>query len=179
MEIRVSLNTQAADAAEIRNELSEELHALEQADLKIKTEQTEVEAGALSIFEAYQFVVEHAPVIAATATLSMPVITAVLNLSNAILQRRGLKRRLKQKSDERKGGRAHKPTAAQPMVVVQVGERSIELPAEDSQIKRYLRNIDKSSQVQPPSRSPKTAKDARKQQQKKKKTKASPSKRKA
>jgi hypothetical protein len=86
MQIVVSLNTQVTDAADIRAELDAELHGLEQDqdDLHIKTQKKEVEAGTLGLFEAYQFIVEYGPTAVAAG---LPLVTAVLQLSNAILQR--------------------------------------------------------------------------------------------
>jgi hypothetical protein len=160
MEIRVLLNAQAVGAAEIRAQLYEELHALEQPGLQIKTEKKEVEAGALGLFEAYQFIVEYGPTIATTGAISLPLVTAVLQLSNAILQRRGVKRSTKPKERTKKSSRRSEKRDAQPMIVIHVGGKSIELPAEDSQLKRYLSNIGK-SQADSPSRSQTTVEGGR------------------
>jgi hypothetical protein len=143
MEIRVSLNTQATEAAKIRAELFAELNALEQPDLHIRTEKREAEPGALALFEAYQFIVDHGSAIAEGAKISIPVLTAVLQLSNAILQRRGIKRKPKPKSKSTKKTRTSETIAAQPVIVVQVGKKSIELPADDSQLKRYISTVAK------------------------------------
>jgi hypothetical protein len=137
MEIRVSLNVQAENSADIRTQLDTELHGLERPGLQIATQQKEVEAGALGVFEAYQFILACGPAIATT----IPLITAVLQLSNAVLQRRGLKRQPKVKKP--KSGRGSEPSPSHPLVVVHVDGKSIELPAKDPQLKRYVNSITK------------------------------------
>jgi hypothetical protein len=141
MKIQVSLNTQAVDAADIRTQLDTELHGLERPGLRITTERREVEAGTLGIFEAYQFVLEYGPDIAARG---IPLLTAVLQLANAILQRRGLKAKPKPKKTKKKARGASADTRSQSVAVVNVdGKNPIELPAEDARLKRYVNSISK------------------------------------
>src|SRR5215467_9595369 len=120
MQIIVSLNTQATNSAEIRAELDAELHGLEQDqdDLHITSQKKEVEAGALGLFEAYQFIVEYGQAIAT----GLPLVTAVLQLSNAILQRRAIKRKTKpkRKGGAKKSSHSSEHSASQAAVIVQV-----------------------------------------------------------
>jgi hypothetical protein len=154
MQIRVLLNSQAENAAEIRTQLDAELHAaLDRKEIYITTKKSELEAGTLSIAEAYEFIVSHGPAIAAS---TLPLVTAVLQLSNAILQRRGIKRQQKQKTDAKKTGEGSDKKLRQPAIVVDVDGKSIELPADNSQQKRFLGSIAKTeSHSTSASRSPK------------------------
>jgi hypothetical protein len=61
--------------------------SLERPGVTITTRTQEVEAGALGMYEAYQFIVEYQPHI----VMVLPVLTGVLQLCNAILQRRNIK----------------------------------------------------------------------------------------
>jgi hypothetical protein len=94
MQIKVSLNAGATDAADIRAALDAELHGLEQPDLEITTQKKPIEAGALALAEAYQFILDYGPGLAK----ALPLVTAVLQLSNAVLQRRGITAKKKPKS---------------------------------------------------------------------------------
>jgi hypothetical protein len=143
MQIRVSLNAGATDAADIRAALDAELHGLEQPDLEITTQKKPIEAGALALAEAYQFILDYGPGLAK----ALPLVTAVLQLSNAVLQRRGITAKKKAKAPNKKTT-PKKPTVAatQPLVLVQVEDRFIELPAEQPQLKKFLNSLSKPEQ---------------------------------
>jgi hypothetical protein len=157
MQIQVSLNTGAADAADIRAQLDAELHGLERPGLQITTQKKPVEAGALSVVEAYQFILDYGPAIAT----GLPLITAVLQLSNAILQRRGITRKAKSKVPAKKAKpKGSDKNVSHPIVVVQVEGKSIELPADDAQLKKYVSSFANPS-PRPPSRASSAKRTAR------------------
>jgi hypothetical protein len=145
MQIQISLNTHAVDAGDIRVQLDAELHALEQSGVKITTNKRETEAGALGVFEAYQFIIEHGRDIVE----ALPLITAALQISNTVLKRRGLSRKPKPRKE--KGAHGANTTAPQPLIVFNVNGNSIELPADDAQLKRYVGTIGKSPAKRTPS----------------------------
>jgi hypothetical protein len=142
MQIRVSLNAGATDAADIRAALDAELHGLEQPDLEITTQKKPIEAGALALAEAYQFILDYGP----DLVKALPLVTAVLQLSNAVLQRRGIT--AKNKAKVPKKTTTKKPTVAtpQPLVLVQVDDKVIELPADQPQLKKFLSSLSKPEQ---------------------------------
>jgi hypothetical protein len=156
MQIRVLLNSQAENAAEIRTQLDAELHAaLDQKGINITTKKSELEAGTLSIAEAYEFIISHGPTIAST---TLPLVTAVLQLSNAILQRRGIKRQEKRKTEKKKTSEtSEKQKVRQPAIVVDVDGKSIELPGDNSQLKRFLGSITKAESRSTPTSVPSKA----------------------
>ncbi|MHC2280408.1 hypothetical protein ACVME8_007051 [Bradyrhizobium diazoefficiens] len=137
MQIVVSLNAGAVDAADIRTTLDAELHGLAREGAKITTEKKPVEAGALSFAaEAYQFILDYGPAVKA----ALPLITAVLQVSNAVLQRRGITSKNKPKASKKakSSKTAQKAAPPQPVVVVQVEGRSINLPADSAQLKKFV-----------------------------------------
>jgi len=142
MQIKVSLNAGAADAADIRAALDAELHGLEQPDLEITTQKRPIEAGALALAEAYQFILDYGPGLAK----ALPLVTAVLQLSNAVLQRRGITAKKKTKAPKKTTPKKPTVAAAQPLVLVQVEDRFIELPADQPQLKKFLNSLSKSEQ---------------------------------
>lgn len=148
MQIQISLNTQAVDAGDIRASLDAELHALEQPGVTITTNKRETEAGTLGVFEAYQFIIEHGQAIAQ----ALPLITAALQVTNTVLKRRGLKR--KPKPGIKKGARGASAKTSQPLIVFNVEGKSVELPADDVQLKRYIGSIGRSEAKRPSSSRP-------------------------
>lgn len=142
MQIKVSLNAEATDAADIRAALDAELHGLEQPDLEITTRKKPIEAGALALAEAYQFILDYGPDLAK----ALPLVTAVLQLSNAVLQRRGITAKKKAKAPKKPTTKKPVAAATQPLVLVQVEDRIIELPAEQPQLKKFLNSLSKPEQ---------------------------------
>jgi hypothetical protein len=143
MQIQISLNTQAVDAGDIRASLDAELHALEQPGITITTNKRETEAGALGVFEAYQFIIEHSGAIEHAMTL----ITAALQVTNTVLKRRGLKS--KPKARKKRGARGEGAKTPQPLIVFNVEGKSVELPADEAKLRRYIGSIGKSEGKQP------------------------------
>ncbi|NEV01058.1 hypothetical protein [Bradyrhizobium uaiense] len=142
MQIKVSLNAGATDAGDIRAVLDTELHGLEQPDLEITTQKKPVEAGALALAEAYQFILDYGPGLAK----ALPLVTAVLQLSNAVLQRRGITAKKKTKAPTKTTPKKPTAPATQPLVLVQVEDRIIELPADQPQLKKFLNSLSKPEQ---------------------------------
>jgi hypothetical protein len=134
MQITVSLNAGAADAADIRTALDAELRGLEQQGLQITTQKKPIETGALALAEAYQFILEYGPGLAK----AIPLVTAVLQLSNAVLQRRGITGKKKPKTSKKASTKNTQSTTPQPVVVVQMEGKSIDLPAEPAQLKKFV-----------------------------------------
>jgi hypothetical protein len=127
MRIEVLLNTKASRAAEIRPQLDSELQALGNEGVRIATQTQEVEPSELGFAEAFQFIIEHGHRIAD----AIPLITAVVQLTNSVLKRYGV---------SRGGGRVAKDEKA--YVVVKIEDHRIALPANDTQVKRYLKNVE-------------------------------------
>lgn len=140
MQIQVSLDPHALAAAEIRAQLDAELHALEQPGIQVRADRRGSGAEAFGLAEAYQFIVDCGPGMVAL----LPLVTAVLQLSNAILERRGLtprkakaRKRAKRapRADEREAG------ASAPVMVVNVNGRQVELPADDRQLEEFMNAV--------------------------------------
>ncbi len=125
MQIQMSLNPHAVAAAELRAQLEAELQALERPGVQVRADNKAPGAEEFGLAEAYQFIVDCGPGIVAL----LPLVTAVLQLSNAILQRRDLASR--KREDERQA-------SASAPVVVSVNGRELELPADERQVKEFL-----------------------------------------
>jgi hypothetical protein len=133
MQIQVSLDPHAAAAAEIRTRLEAGLHALEQPGIQVRTDRRPAGAEELGLAEAYQFIVDCGPGIVAM----LPLVTAVLQLSTAILERRGLKpRKAKGRKKARRAPQAEASASAP--VVVSVNGRQLELPAAAGQVEKFI-----------------------------------------
>jgi hypothetical protein len=122
--------------------LDAELHGLEQPDLEITTRKKPIEAGALALAEAYQFILDYGPDLAK----AIPLVTAVLQLSNAVLQRRGITAKKKAKAPKKTATKKSAAAATHPLVLVQVEDNIIELPAEQPQLKKFLNSLSKPEQ---------------------------------
>lgn len=143
MQIQISLNPLAVAAAEIRAQLDAELHALERPGIQVRADRKAPEAEAFGLVEAYQFIVDCGPGIVAL----LPLVTAVLQLSNAILERRGLtppKTRARKKA--KRAPQAAEAIASAP-VVVSVNGRQLELPADERQLKEFMSAVSGPSQT--------------------------------
>jgi hypothetical protein len=127
MRIEVLLNTKASRSSEIRPQLDSELQALGQEGVRIATQTRDVKPSELGFAEAFQFIIEHGHSIAD----AIPLITAVVQLTNSVLKRYGI---------SRGAGRAAKDESA--YVVVKIEDHRIALPANDAQVKRYLKNVE-------------------------------------
>lgn len=137
MQIQVSLNPHAVAAADIRAQLDAELHALERPGIRVRADKKAPEAEAFGLVEAYQFIVDCGPGIVAL----LPLVTAVLQLSNAILDRRGLaQRKAKARKKVRRAPQQHEASAPAP-IVVRVNGRQLELRADERQLKKFINAV--------------------------------------
>lgn len=143
MQIQVSLNPRAVAAAEIRAQLDAELHALERPGIEVRAGKKAPGAEEFGLAEAYQFIVDCGPGIVAL----LPLITAVLQLSNAILTRRGLTSpKAKVRRRAQRAAQLEEAGASAP-VVVSVNGRQLELPADARQLKQFLDAVSGPSQA--------------------------------
>jgi DNA/RNA endonuclease G (NUC1) len=145
MQIQVSLNPHAVAAAEIRAQLDAELHALERPGIQVRADRKAPAAEAFGLAEAYQFIVDCGPGIVAL----LPLVTAVLQLSNSMLARRGL---TSPKAKVRRGARRAvqlEEAGASAPVVVSVNGRQLELPADDRRLKQFLDAVSGPSETRP------------------------------
>ena len=134
MQIQVSLDPHAVAAAELRAQLDAELRALERPGVRVRADEKSPGAEAVGLVEAYQFIVDCGPGLVAT----LPLVTAVLQLSTAILERRWFtppKTKLKRKA---KRARREREAGESAPVVVSVNGRQIELPADERQLKTFI-----------------------------------------
>jgi hypothetical protein len=139
MQIRVSLDPHAVAAADIRAQLDAELHALARPGIQVRADKNASGAEAFGLVEAYQFVVDCGPALVAT----LPLVTAVLQLSTAILERRWFtprKARAKKKAKRARRGDVRGAGASAP-VVVSVNGRQLELPADDRRLKEFMNAV--------------------------------------
>jgi hypothetical protein len=127
MRIEVLLNTRAFNASDIRPQLDTELQALRQGDTQISTQSRQVEPGELAFAEAYQFVIDHGSAVAQ----AIPLITAVLQVTSAVIERWGGKGESQKKSTKE----------SEPTVVIKIEGHSMALPANDAQVKRYIKKV--------------------------------------
>ncbi len=137
MQIQVSLSPHALAAADIRAQLDAGLHALAQPGIRVRADTGASGAEALGLAEAYQFIVDCGPGIVAM----LPLVTAVLQLSTAILERRGLtSRKAKAGKKARRTPRAdaREASASAAVVAVSVNGRRVELPADDRQLEAFI-----------------------------------------
>jgi hypothetical protein len=138
MQIQVSLNPHAVAAADIRAQLDAELHALERPGIRVRADKKARETEAFGLGEAYQFIVDCGPGIVAL----LPLVTAVLQLSHAILERRGLTRRkAKAGKKAKRASQKEEASASAPVVVVNVNGRQLELPADDRRLKQFMNAV--------------------------------------
>jgi hypothetical protein len=128
--IEVFLDVNAPRAAEIRPQLDAELHALHQEGIDISSRRLAVQPGALSMTEAFAFVIEHGKELASAMTL----ITAVVQLANSVVGRFG-------KSKKEEKGSQKNPSSSQLPVVISIEGHEIPLPATDDQVRRYLKKV--------------------------------------
>jgi hypothetical protein len=134
MQIQVSLNPDAVAAADIRAQLAAELHALERPGIRVRADKQAPGAEAFGLVEAYQFIVDCGPGVVAL----LPLVTAVLQLSTALLERRWL---AQQKAKARKKGKRapqREEASAPAPIVVRVNGRQLELPADERQLKKFI-----------------------------------------
>jgi hypothetical protein len=141
MQIQVMVNPQAAAAEDIRARLDAELHALERPGVQVRADGKAPATEAFGLAEAYQFIVDCGPGIVAL----LPLVTAVLQLSNAILQRRALaqvkaKKRARRASPEADAG-------ALAPVVVTVNGQQLGLPADERQLEAFVNAVSAASQT--------------------------------
>jgi hypothetical protein len=145
MQIHISLNPNVVAAADIRAQLEAELHDLERPGIQVRTDNKAPGAEEFGLAEAYQFIVDCGPGIVAL----LPLVTAVLQLSNAMITRRGLNSR---KAKVRRGARRAaqlEEAVASPAVVVSVNGRQLELPADDRRVKQFLNAVSGPSETRP------------------------------
>jgi hypothetical protein len=161
MRIDVFLNRSAENAPNIRAQLDSELQALRQPKVDISSRTTDVESGELGFAEVYQFIVDNRSDILAPLQL----LTVILQLSNAVLARHGMKRSKVSKPRKRRSktgttSNRRKPDddKTSPALVVAIEGDRIELPASDSQVKRFLHKVDSklgtTPKRSPPKKSP-------------------------
>jgi hypothetical protein len=132
MKIRIALNSTVDEAANIRTQLNDELHGLEKKDLEISTQTKEVEIGTLGPVEVYEFVVTYGKVLADVA----PLVSGILELSKAVLDRYGLKHKKRKKGQTKK---VAQPTA----IIIEVDGRTIHLPADNAKLKKFAVSLGK------------------------------------
>jgi hypothetical protein len=146
MQIQVSLNPHAVAAADIRAQLDAELHALERPGIQVRADKKAPEAEAFGLGEAYQFIVDCGPGIVAL----LPLVTAVLQLSNAILDRRTLaQRKAKARKKVKRAPQRDEASAPAP-IVVRVNGRQLELPADERQLKKFINAVSGASGLTEP-----------------------------
>jgi hypothetical protein len=137
MQIQVSLNPRAVAAADLRAQLETELHALERPGIQVRADNKAPGAEEFGLAEAYQFIVDCGPGIVAL----LPLVTAVLQLSNAMLTRRGLNSpKAKVRRRARRAAQLEEAGASAP-VVVSVNGRQLELPADDRQLREFMSTL--------------------------------------
>jgi len=134
MQIQVSLNPHAVAAADIRAQLDAELHALARPGIQVRADEKAPAAEAFGLAEAYQFIVDCGPGIVAL----LPLVTAVLQLSNAILDRRTLAQRKAKARKKAKRAPQREEASAPAPIVVRVNGRQLELPADERQLKKFV-----------------------------------------
>jgi hypothetical protein len=146
MQIQVSLNPDAVAAADIRAQLDAGLHALERPDIRVRADKQAPEAEAFGLVEAYQFIVDCGPGVVAL----LPLVTAVLQLSHAILERRGLtQRKAKARKKVKRAPQRDEASAPAPIVVT-VNGRQLELPADERQLKKFINAVSGASGLTEP-----------------------------
>jgi len=135
MQIQVSLNPHAVAAADIRAQLDAGLHALERPGVQVRADKKAPEAEAFGLVEAYQFIVDCGPGVVAL----LPLVTAVLQLSHAILERRGLTPpKAKARKKAKRASQEEEASASASVVVVSVNGQQLELPADDRQLEQFM-----------------------------------------
>jgi len=146
MQIQVSLNPHAVAAADIRAQLAAELHALERPGVQVRADKKAPEAEAFGLVEAYQFIVDCGPGVVAL----LPLVTAVLQLSNAILDRRTLAQRKAKARKKVKRAPQQAEASAPAPIVVRVNGRQLELPADERQLKKFINAVSGASGLTEP-----------------------------
>lgn len=129
MRVEVVLNPGAANLAEIRTQLAAELTALQQKGISVSQQVKEVEAGALGFHEVYQFVID----LTTAATPPLLFAKIIVDLANAVLRRR--------QSETAGGKKKVKESTQSKAVNITINQQSIQLPATDSQLKRFLSKL--------------------------------------
>jgi hypothetical protein len=146
MQIRVSVNPHAVAAADIQAQLDAGLHALERPEIRVRADRQQTGAEAFGLAEAYQFIVDCGPGI----TALVPLVTAILQLSNTIVQRRALgelKKKAKRKA--RRTARTAAASESAPAVVVNVNGRQLELPANDRELEEFVNAVSRPPEARP------------------------------
>jgi hypothetical protein len=146
MQIQVSLNPDAVAAADIRAQLDAELHALERPGIRVRADKQAPAAEAFGLVEAYQFIVDCGP---GTIAL-LPLVTAVLQLSTAILERRWLTQRKAKARKKVKRAPQRAEASAPAPIVVRVNGRQLELPADERQLKKFINAVSGASGLTEP-----------------------------
>jgi len=136
MKVDVLLNRHAVGAARIRAELSAELGALEGAGVQVTARSGPAPDGALGLQEVFQFVVEHKDEIVA----GIPLLTATLQIANTVLKR------LSEDSAEKKPKKTGDAAPA-PVVIVQVKDHAIPLPANPARVKKFMNEVEGKTKV--------------------------------
>lgn len=129
MRVDIVLNPEAADQAETRAQLAAELTALQQKGIVVAQRTKEVDVGSLGLHEVYQFVVE----VTAGATPPLLFAKIVVDLVNAVLRRR--------QSDASSGMKTVDKASPSKAINITINQQSINLPATDSQLKRFLSKL--------------------------------------
>jgi len=137
MQISVSLDPRAAAAAELCAELDAGLHALARPGIQVRGGSTPAGAEAFGLAEAYQFVVDCGPGILAT----LPLVTAVLQLSTAMLERRELAARKAKARRKAKRARPGAEAGVAPVMTVNVDGQRLDLPADGRRIAEFLNAV--------------------------------------
>jgi hypothetical protein len=146
MQIQVSLNPDAVAAADIRAQLAAELHALERPGIRVRADEKAPEAEAFGLVEAYQFIVDCGPGVVAL----LPLVTAVLQLSTTILERRWLaERKAKARKKVKRAPQQAEASAPAP-IVVRVNGRQLELPVDERQLKEFINAVSGASGLTEP-----------------------------
>lgn len=135
MQIQISLDPHAVAAAELRAQLEAGLQALERPGVQVRADPKAPAAETFGLAEAYQFLVDCGPAM----TAILPLVTAILQLSNQILERRVLtKCKAKARKRARRAPRAAEAIASAPVITVNVNGRVLELPADDRRLEAFV-----------------------------------------
>jgi hypothetical protein len=136
MQIQVMVNPHADAAADLRAQLAAELQALARPGVRVRADR-KAAAEAFGLGEAYQFIVDCGPGLLAL----LPLVTAVLQLSNTLLQRRALAGPdPKARKRARRVARATEAGDAAP-VVVTVNGRQLALPVDERRLQAFANAV--------------------------------------
>jgi hypothetical protein len=137
VKIELLLNNEDEASGELRTALTDELMALSDAGVEVTISSKREKAGALADFGVMQFVLEY-------GKEAIEFVAAVILLTNTVLQRYGRSPRDKKGSrskQKRHSGTPSRSAKEAPIVVVNVGSASLELPSSDRQTAAFVKKI--------------------------------------